>query len=379
MHPKWRAMARVGLHMMFHDKLKMLATLAGVVFAVILANQGAGTFLGLLYKNTMFVDNAGADLWIVPPATQQLQSGKTLPDAVLMTARTTPGVAWADPILFGQATVSLPEGGSETVTIVGARYPEYRGGPWNMVKGERDVLGQGDTMIFDDYDREKLGRLDLGGVREVNGHNVKAGGFTYGLIPFGPSYAFADYDLARLLLKKDVDRVSYVLVAVQPGADIDAVKRELQARAPDATVLTKKEFASSIVRYVLVTTSIGITIGSTTAISIIVGFFIVGLSMFSSVVDNIREFGTLKAIGATTANLAVLLFTQAVVFALSGTLIGLAAISKIAEGIRSATMTFILPGELFLATLVLMLVLCTLASSLSLLRLRKLEPAMVFQ
>jgi putative ABC transport system permease protein len=372
-------MARVGLHMMFHDKLKMLATLAGVVFAVVLANQGAGTFLGLLNKNTLFVDKAGADLWIVPPSTKTLQAGKSLPDAVLMSARTTPGVAWADPILFGTASVTLPNGGSEPVSVIGARYPLYRGGPFNMVAGERDVLARPDTMIFEDHEREKLADLDLGDMREVNGHNVTAGGFTWGLIPFGPSFAFADWDLARLLLDEKADRVSYVLVGLEPGADLAATKAALQVRVPDATVLTTPELSASIVHYVLVSTSIGITIGTTTAVSIIVGFFIVGLSMFSSVVDNLREFGTLKAIGATTFDLAVLLFTQAVVFALSGALVGLAAISMMAKGIRSPTLTLILPGELFAASTGLMLVLCVLASSLSLLRLRKLEPAMVFQ
>lgn len=238
-------MARVGLHMMFHDRLKMLATLAGVVFAVVLANQGAGTFLGLLHKNTMLVDNAGADLWIVPPLTQQLQPGKTLPDAVLMTARTTPGVAGADPILFGNATVSLPGGGSESVTVIGARYPAYRGGPWNMVRGEREALAQPDTMIFDDYDREKLGNLDLGDSREVN-RNVTAGGFTYGLIPFGPSYAFADYDLARLLLRMDVDRVSYVLVRVEPGRSCSTCSSAPRsASASGARLWSRSSSASS--------------------------------------------------------------------------------------------------------------------------------------
>jgi putative ABC transport system permease protein len=379
MHPKWRAMVRVGLHMMFHDKLKMLATLAGVVFAVVLANQGLGTFLGLLQKNTMFVDNAGADLWILPPATRTLQGGKTLPDADLMAARTTPGVAWAEPILYGGATVSLPSGGSEAVTVIGAKYPDYRGGPWNMVSGEKDVLAQPDTIVFEDYDREKLGNLDLGDTREVNGHRLTAGGFTWGLMPFGPSYAFTDFDTARLLFHTDSDRVSYVLVGVEPGQDPARVKAALQARVPDAQVMTKKELSGSIIGYVLETTSIGVTIGSSTAISIIVGFFIVGLSMFSSVVDNVREFGTLKAIGATTSNLAVLLFGQAAVFAGMGTLIGLAVISRVAAGVRSPTMIMILPPEGFGATALFMLVLCMLASSLSLLRLRKVEPAMVFQ
>jgi putative ABC transport system permease protein len=375
----WRAMARVGLHMMFHDKLKMLATLAGVVFAVVLANQGAGVFLGLLDKNTFFVDKSGADLCIVPLATQTCQDGKSLPDAVLMSARTTPGVAWADPIIVGTAQVNLPNGGSEPVTVVGSKYPQYRGGPINMVVGTPDVLGQPDTMIFEDYEREKLGDLNLGDVREVNGHKVTAGGFTWGLIPFGPSFAFADWDLARTLFHQDADRVSYVLVGLEPGADVEAAQAALQAKVPDATVLTTKQFSRSIMRYVLVSTSIGITIGTTTGVAIIVGFFIVGLSMFSAVVDNIREFGTLKAIGAKNVHLAILLFTQAVVFGLAGSLLGLFVITRMAGGIRSPTMTLILPGELFAGTTVFMTILCILASSLSLLRLRKVEPAMVFQ
>ena len=248
-----------------------------------------------------------------------------------------------------------------------------------MVRGERDVLAQPDTIIFEDYDREKLGNVDIGDVREVNGHNVTVGGFTWGLVPFGPSYAFVDYDVARSLSRIDVDRVSYVLVKAEAGVDVATLQRDLQARVPDAVVMTDRQLSSSIVSYVLETTSIGITIGSTTAISIVVGFFIVGLSMFSSVVDNLREFGTLKAIGATTWDLAMLLITQAAAFAAAGTLLGLAIITQIAGGIRSATMIMILPGQLFLVTAVLMLVLCMLACSLSLLRLRKLEPAMVFQ
>ena len=54
-----RIMVRVGTRMMFHDKLKFAGTLFGVIFAVVLTNQQLGVFLGLLSKNTMFIDNAG--------------------------------------------------------------------------------------------------------------------------------------------------------------------------------------------------------------------------------------------------------------------------------------------------------------------------------
>ncbi|MGA9655678.1 MAG: hypothetical protein WBV96_17370, partial [Polyangia bacterium] len=88
-----RIMVRVGTRMMFHDKLKFAGTLFGVIFAVVLTNQQLGVFLGLLSKNTMFIDNAGADLWIAPGSTQTLQAGKPVPMAALHEARTTPGVA----------------------------------------------------------------------------------------------------------------------------------------------------------------------------------------------------------------------------------------------------------------------------------------------
>jgi putative ABC transport system permease protein len=376
---RWRVMARVAIHMMLHDKLKMLGTLTGVIFAVVLSNQQAGVFLGLMQKNAMFVENAGADLWIVPKNTESLQPAKPMSDSVLMRAKAAEGVSWAEPLLWGTGSLSLPGGGTEAVQIIGTRAPAFRGGPWNLVSGDEKVLLRPDTMIFEDSEREMLGKLNLGSVREVNGHRVVAGGFTWGLIPFGPSFSFAEYDLARLLLGMDRDRVSYVLVGVAPGADLKKVQASLQSALPDARVFEKKEFRRSIIGYVLTKTAIGITFATSTLFGLLVGFVIVALSMFSAVVDNVREFGTLKAIGATTGDLTRLMLVQSVVFGAAGALIGLALVSRVAEGIRSAKLAMQLPPELLIVTAVVMIVMCGLASSLALLRLRQVEPAMVFR
>jgi putative ABC transport system permease protein len=376
---RWPTMARVGLAMMFHDKLKMIGTLTGVVFAVVLSNQQAGTFLGLMHKNVMFIKNAGADLWIVPPATEALQPGKLMSDAPLSQARVTRGVAWAEPLLYGAATMSLPTGGSQPVTIIGTTSPRYSGGPWNLVRGDSEVLRSPDTMIFEDADRELYGNLNFGGVRELNGRRIIAGGFTFGLIPFGPSFSFADFDLARELLRVPSDQTHYVLVGAEPGADVDAIKRELIQRSPDTLVFTRSEFEGATIKYILTRTAIGITLGTSAVFGLLIGFVIVSLSMFSAVVDNIREFGTLKAIGATTMDLAKLLFVQAVAYASMGSLIGLALVTRVAEGIRSAKLALQLPWQLLVGTSVLMVFMCVFASSLALLRLRKVEPGMVFR
>ncbi len=376
---RWRAMGRAGVRMMFHDKLKMAGTLVGVVFAVVLSNQQAGTFLGLMYKNTMLIENGGADIWITPRGTEGILAVSLMTDAVLFQARTTPGVAWAEPLIYSSGQFKVEGGASQTVTLIGTRGPHYAGGPWNIVAGGRTALALPDTVILEDSERENLGNINLGSVRELNGRRVMAGGFTYGLIPFGPAYTFAEYDLARQLTGLASDQMHFGLVGVEPGADVQAVKAELSRRAPEVLILTKDEFAWSTIRYVLTKTAIGITFGTSTLFGLIVGFVIVALSMFSGVVDNVREFGTLKAIGATNGDLAKLLFVQSVTYGIMGSLVGLAVVTRVAEAMRSAKLALQMPPVMYAGTTVLMVLLCLFASLLALYRLRKVEPAMVFR
>jgi putative ABC transport system permease protein len=377
---RWWLMARIGVRMAFHDKMKFTAAMIGVVFAVLLSNQQAATFLGLVHRNLMFVDNAGADLWIMPGATEILQPGKMMSSSPLDQARGTPGVAWAEPILYGGATVSLPQGGSEQVQLVGARAPMFKGGPFNLVAGSAQALEQPDAMIFEDSDRQKLGGINLGSVREVNGRRVQVVGFTWGLVPLGPaSYAFAEFDLARELLHTDRDQSSFILVGVQPGADVHAVEEELRRRMPEERVATRDEFHASLLAYTIFKTPIGIVLGSSSAVGLLVGFIMVALTMFSAVIDNLREFGTLKALGATTFDLVRLLWTQAIVYGVLGAFVGVALVSRIASAARSAQLAMQLPPALLGVTFVVAIVMCVLASSIAVLRVRALEPAMVFR
>ncbi len=304
-----RAMATVGVRMMFHDKLKFAGTVSGVVFAVLLSVQQLSILFALLHKNTQFVDNCGADIWVVPPNTQLLQPGERLHIAVLTQARTTPGVLEAQPLLLTAATLRKPTGGSESISVVGVEVTSRLGRPWNVVAGDPRTLTMPDTMFFEDSQSEKYGAMNLGSIREVNGHRVRVGGFTWGLVPFGPAYAFADADLARTLTGIASDRVSFVLVDVAPGTPVEDVRRALEHRLPEAMILTREQFHASIVTNLL-KQQLGMSFGISTSFGLMIGLVIVSLSMFSSVLDNLREFGTLKAIGCTNLDLTVLLLVQ---------------------------------------------------------------------
>jgi putative ABC transport system permease protein len=374
-------MARIGLRMALHDRMKFTAALIGVVFAVLLSNQQAATFLAIVNRNVMVVDsNPDVDIWITPPQTEILQPGKLLSQAPLNQARGMPGVAWAEPILIGGATISRPEGGSEQAVLIGTRGPAWRGGPFNMVAGSRDGLAEPDSMIFEDSDREKFGGLNLGSVREVNGRRIKVAGFTWGLVPFGPSsYAFADFDLARQLMHTDADQSSVILVGLEPGFDPATVARELQKRMGSEQVSTREEFRHTLVNYMLTKTPIGVVLGSSTVIGLLVGFVMVALTMFSAVLDNLREFGTLKALGATTLDLVGLLWVQAIVYGLIGAVVGSVLVGRLATATRSAQIAMQLPPLLLLSTAGIAVVMCIVASSVAVLRVRAIEPAMVFR
>lgn len=374
-----RVMSAVAVRMMLHDRLKSIGTLVGVVFATLLANQQAGTFMGLLEKNTMLVGNTRADVWIVPKTLPTLQASAPMSISVLHRAQVTPGVAWAEPLAYGGASLKVPGGGTEALTLVGTRLPRGAGGPWNVVSGELSSLREPGAVFFENAERAKYGGMNLRSQRELNGRTVHAVGFTWGLIPFGPAYAFADYETARDVLHLDRDQVSFVLVGAQPGQSPEQVRDALRAQLPDAQVLTGREFEAKIRRYLLTQTAIGVSFGTSTLFGLLVGFVIVALTMFSSVIDNLREFGTLKAIGATDGDLALILLVQSVLFALAGTVLGLALVSRIAEGIRSANLALVLPPWLYLGTFVVMTLMCVAASSLALVRVRSVEPGMVFR
>jgi putative ABC transport system permease protein len=169
------------------------------------------------------------------------------------------------------------------------------------------------------------------------------------------------------------------MVGLDPGADVNEVVRSLQQTFPDQLVMSRAEIRWRSIMYILGESGIGQSIGMGVVMSLLCGFAIVSLTMFSAVVDHVREFGTLKAIGATNMDLAKLLFAQAVTCAVAGATIGEAIVAQLVSGIRGPELPMALPLWLMAGTVVGMVVICVTASIMALMRVRAIEPAMVFR
>jgi putative ABC transport system permease protein len=373
-------MAKVALRMAQHDRQKTIGAVLGIAFAYLLVGQNISTAWHYLAQATAYIDNSGADLWIAGPATKgMLSSGTLLPISALHQARVAPHVAWAEPIVKGAAWARLPDGGARSLILVGVTTPALRGGPFNLVEGDKSALLRPDAIIVDDVEREKLGGVNFGDTIEVNRHRARVEGFTWGLLSTFGAFAFAEYDNARSILDIDADRVSLVLVGVAPGASLERVKESLASRIPDVLVMTTPEFREVTNNFILFDAGIIGVLGMGIFIGFTVGLGIVTLAMTGAIQQNLREFATLKAIGATNGDLRRLVFIQAMGYSLAGSLVGAAVLSELAWLVRSPRLILMIHPLMLCGLVPFVTSIALIAAAVAIRRLERLEPASVFR
>lgn len=377
---RWGLSFRMAMRMALHDRQQTIASVLGIAFAYVLVGQNLGSTGHYLDQGTAPVDAANADLWVVPPGDKSFLAGTGLLSfSAVHQASTTQGVEWAAPVVRGVSVIKTPSGTAELVTVIGAQAPDFRGGPFNIVKGERTALLKPNALFVEDTERDTLGGLNLGSTVEVGGHRARVEGLTWGLITIGGSLAFAEFDFARSILSVDSDRCSLVMVRLDGSVPAERVRDELATRIPDATVLTTLEYRNITRHYILFDAGlIGVILmGFFTGLT--VGLAIVTLSTLSSVQQNLREFGTLKAIGATNADLRRLLIFQALAWSAVGAFLGAVLLCQVSWASRSARLNMVL-DPLALAGLVpFVTVIAITAALLAIRRTSRVEPGSIFR
>jgi putative ABC transport system permease protein len=196
--------------------------------------------------------------------------------------------------------------------------------------------------------------------------------------PFGVTYVYTSMENARSLTGGG-ESVTYVIARAAPGTSIAQLRENLMARLTDVAIYESAEISAMSRSYWLTRTSIGLNFGIQVGFAVVVGFVVVALTLFSSVVDRLREFGTMKAIGARNGDLRRLLLAQAGIFAALGYSLGTLAFYGITSAMLKAGGAAQRPPELFIGVAVFTLVLCLGSALLAARRVMKLEPAVVFR
>ncbi len=365
---------------LFHDRVRFLVALIGIQFAVVLMTLQIGFLLKFMTNASVLIDHIEADLWITAKNLKNFDFGLPFSEQKLYEARRAPGVLWAERFLMGFSYWKMPDGGQETIQVIGFN-PETRiGAPWDIVEGDLTAVKYFNQIFIDEADRARLGFPRVGDEVEIIGQRARIAGITRGAKSFtGSPFVFTSFKNALKLSFIPPGQTVYILVKVAPGYTAEEVKQHLAETLTGVDVYTKREFSWKSRRYWLLVTGAGIALLSTALLGLLIGTIIVGQTIYASTIDHLREFGTLKAIGASNADLYRIIIAQALIVALIGYATGMLLSRVFLHVARRAGLEAYLPPEVLLAIFGLTVLMCVSASIISIYKITKLDPALVFR
>jgi putative ABC transport system permease protein len=373
-------MLRIALRNLLHDRLRLGAALAGVAFSVVLVTFQVGLLHRFLRDAGALVEGSRAPIWITSPKVTNFEFASILDERVYYQALAAPGVGKVERLVFVFARIRMPTGAYEGVQLVGLDISKGPSIPWAFSEGNVEMLREPDTIAVDDTDIEKLNRPRLGEILEVNDRRAKLVGLTHQHRSFISSpFVFTSIENSyRYASRVAWGGFTYLLVTPAPGADLEAVKKGLR-KIPGIDVLDGSQLANRSRTYWIFRTGAGFAIGLSTLLGFIVGTVIVGQTIYSSTMDRLKEFGTLKAIGASNRHLYRLIITQALLYAAAGYALGMAASAGVARLSAGVGSPIIISPHLVAAMLAVTAAMCVFASFLSIARVTRIVPAMVFK
>jgi putative ABC transport system permease protein len=365
---------------LFHDRLRFVITVAGVAFAVTLVLVQVGLFMGLLDKSTVTIRKARADIWITSRNTPNVDFAHVFPETAVLRARGVPGVERADNLILAFGNIQLPSGATEGSLVYALEDFSRWNLPWKVTAGSTDDLRRGYNVLMDGSAALRYGPFSVGEEREIQGRRYRIVGTTEEAASFTTTpILFMDYRNAQELQDQLRGNTSYVLVKVAPGADVLRVQAELRRRLPYNDVYTRAEWAERSRHYWIASTGLGMSMGVTVFLGILVGIVIVAQTLYTSAVEHIKEFGTVKAIGGSNLDIYRILGEQALIAAVLGFVLG-AGISYLVRPLMAGIHLNVLLSPAFTATVFLGTVLMCLGAALfSFRRVAGIDPALVFR
>jgi putative ABC transport system permease protein len=365
---------------LFHDRLRLVATVIGIVFSIVLVMVQMGLYLGFGRMVTTMIDNASADLWVMPKGTKCFEDPSLLDARQRNRALSVPGVAEAIPVVIGFADWRTPSGSSTPVFVVGS---DLRSGglqPWNLVEGRLESLSTPNAVAVDRTYFDRLGVSGLGARAEIRQQSVRVAAVTEGIRSFTTTpYVFMDVDRARSYTGVPSSKATYFLIHVERGSEVGAVRANLQSTlGKDVEVLTPSDFRERSRQFWLFGTGAGAALFAGALLGIIVGTVIVAQTLYSSTKDHINEFATLRAMGSSRGYIYKVIIWQAILNAVIG--FGLAALvgAAVVRATAASALPIVITPELSVGLFALTVVMCIISAIAAIMKVTRIDPAQVF-
>ena len=363
-------MNRIALKMLFHDRAKYLGLILGVAISILLINQQVGVFIGMLLRASAVVrDVPQATLWVMDPGLKNMDTVFPLRDTELGRVRGVNGVHWAVPFFKSSATVRTFSGDLESSVLIGIDDNSLVGVPPEFVVGRLEDLRRPNAVAIgvDSYNRIFPGQpVQVGQALELNDRRAVLVAIVRDSPKFTNSVTvFTRYSQALLFTNNGRRQMSFIVAHENPGEDPNEVAGRIRQQT-GLLALTADQFSWKLIDFIFFHTGIPISVGSVIVLGVFTGICIVGLLFNLFVMENMRHFAMLKAIGATNRRLVQMVLLEAALF------FDVATRNENFRGFR-------LPWQVAVASAALAMAMIIISSLLALRRVLRVEPAIVFR
>jgi putative ABC transport system permease protein len=369
--------------LLLHDRLRFAVAIAGVSVSVMLVLVQVGLYFGFMDTASSVIDASTADLWVGKAGNESFEFASPFDERAYYKVASVPGVARAERVVMNFAQLKLANGGDLGVQVIGVEnVPGVAPllAPWNVIAGDAARLREPSSIVVDRSEYPKLKIDRVGYETEIAGVRAQVVAMTRGIRSFTTSpIVFTDLRSARSYMPGlGDDAVTYVLVKVAPGVSPLDVKARIDA-LPHLAAYTTSEMSTRTRSYWSSRTGVGAGFFTTAVLGVIVGFVVVGQILYSGTLQYLREYGTLKAMGAKNSAVVRVILLQAMISAALGFVLGGGLAVVMRAAMAKANLSVALFPGLYAATLVITIAMCSFASLLSIVKVLRLDPASVFK
>jgi len=373
-------MASLSIRNLLHDRVRLVVTLTGIVFSVVLSAIQLGLFVGFRHATSDLIRMSDADVWVRSRGVTHMESAVPFSERALFRVMSTPGVETAEKYIASFSGWKRGDGAEEGILIIGVEPNATMGTPWNLTTGRVEDLMQPDAVIVDELYLDKLGVTAIGDVAEIRGRRVRVVGFTRGIRTFTTAPpVFTSYRNALAFLNLEPDRALYVLVRARPDTSPEALAAAINTRLPDVDAQATAVWQAQQESYWMFGTGAGITVLIAAGLGMLVGVVVVAQTIYAATVDHLKEYGTLKAIGAANRYIYRVITEQAMVSAVVGYGVGISIALLVSALSLQGTTAILLPWPLVVGLAGATVAMCLIASIVSIHKATRIDPAMVFR
>jgi putative ABC transport system permease protein len=367
-----------------YDRAKSIGIITAIVISIFLIGQQMGLLFFLMTLMGNLVGNAPVsdrDIWIIEAQSKNVNAINIIDQRLVHEIASLPGIEKTVPVVLASGQASFLDGKTATITLVGAPSPDFLMGPIDdrISEGKlSDLILPG--AVSAEFFSARSWDTDIyaGKPIEINGKSAEVKLVTKNAQAFGASLMYTDLNNARYYGNLSPDKVSIIIARLHDPASKQQIIANINHLYPSLRAWDAKVLQSSTVKEILVSSNMGMSFGTLVVFAMISGFFIIGLTLYSSALDRIKDYGTLKAIGARNRYVNRLIVAQAFLYAVLGFLIASLLLYAFKLGVRKSGLYIDLSWPFVLFLLMVTLVISVGGSLFAVRKISKLEPASVF-